>query len=43
MSYTMDFDTRCHLFEEPGEGWEEIPRQLHLNSRGLLPVLWTLG
>lgn len=33
MSYTMDFDTRCHLFEEPGENWEEMPRQLHLNNR----------
>lgn len=33
MSYTMDFDTRCYVFEEPGEGWEETPRRLHLENR----------
>ncbi|MBV5266621.1 hypothetical protein J3S89_21420 [Pinisolibacter sp. B13] len=33
MSNTMDFDTRCYFFEEPGEGWEETPRRLHLENR----------
>jgi hypothetical protein len=33
MSYTVDFDTRCYLFEEPGEGWAEMPRRLHLENR----------
>lgn len=33
MSYTMDFDTRCYLFEEPGENWDETPRRLHFENR----------
>jgi hypothetical protein len=33
LSYTMDFDTRAHVFEEPGEGWAEEARRLHLENR----------
>lgn len=33
LSYTMDFDSRAHVFEEPGDGWEEEPRRLHLENR----------
>jgi hypothetical protein len=33
LSYTMDFDSRAHLFEEPGEGWTEEVRRLHLENR----------
>lgn len=33
LSYTMDFDTRVFLFEEPGEQWEDEPRRLHLENR----------
>jgi hypothetical protein len=33
LSYTMDFDTRAHVFEEPGEGWDAEPRRLHLENR----------
>ena len=33
LSYTMDFDTRASVFEEPGEHWEEEPRRLHLENR----------
>ncbi|SEN70000.1 hypothetical protein SAMN05192583_3353 [Sphingomonas gellani] len=33
MSYTSDFDTRAYVFDEPGEGWDEEPRRLHLENR----------
>ncbi len=33
LSYTMDFDTRAHMFEEPGDGWSEDARRLHLENR----------
>jgi hypothetical protein len=33
LSYTMDFDTRAHVFEEPGDGWAEEARRLHLENR----------
>jgi hypothetical protein len=33
LSYTMDFDTRAHLLEEPGEGWTEDARRLHVQNR----------
>jgi hypothetical protein len=33
LSYTMDFDTRAHVFEEPGDGWAEDVRRLHLENR----------
>ncbi len=33
LSYSMDFDTRSHFLEEPGETWEELPRRLHLENR----------
>jgi hypothetical protein len=29
----MDFETRAHFLEEPGEGWAEDPRRLHLQAR----------
>lgn len=33
MSYTMDFDTRCYLFKDPGEAWKETTRRMHLENR----------
>lgn len=33
LSYTMDFDTRAHVFDEPGEAWEDEPRRLHIENR----------
>lgn len=34
LSYTLDFDTRAFLFvEEPGPGWSEEAKQLHLENR----------
>jgi hypothetical protein len=33
LSYTMDFDSRAHVFAEPGEGWTEEARRLHLENR----------
>jgi hypothetical protein len=33
LSFTMDFDTRAQLLEEPGDGWEEAPRRLHVENR----------
>lgn len=33
LSYTMDFDTRARVFEEPGDGWTEEVRQLHFENR----------
>jgi hypothetical protein len=33
LSYPTDFDTRAYVFEEPGEGWVEEARRLHLESR----------
>ena len=33
LSYTLDFDTRAHLFQEPGETWEEQPKCLHYENR----------
>jgi hypothetical protein len=29
----MDFDTRAFVFEEPGDGWDEEPKRLHLANR----------
>jgi hypothetical protein len=33
LSYTMDFDNRASVFEEPGEGWIEEARRLQLTNR----------
>jgi hypothetical protein len=33
LSYTMDFDTRAHVFEEPGELWTDEVRRLHSENR----------
>lgn len=33
LSYSLDFDTRAHIFEEPGEGWTEETRRLHYENR----------
>ena len=33
LSYTMDFDSRAYVFDEPGEGWVEEAKQLHLKNR----------
>lgn len=33
LSYTMDFDSRVHVFDEPGEGWTEDAKRLHMENR----------
>jgi hypothetical protein len=33
LSYTLDFDTRAYVFDEPGDGWAEEPRRIHLENR----------
>ncbi len=33
LSYSMDFDTRVHQFEEPNDGWEDDVRRLHLENQ----------
>jgi hypothetical protein len=33
LSYTLDFDTRLHTLEEPGEGWDEAAKAMHLANR----------
>lgn len=33
LSYTMDFDSRARLFEEPSPDWPEESRRLHLEAR----------
>jgi hypothetical protein len=33
LSYTPDFDSRAYLFREPGDGWTEEVRRLHLENR----------
>ncbi len=33
LSYTMDFDTRALVFEEPGPEWEDEPKRLQLENR----------
>jgi hypothetical protein len=33
LSYTLDFDTRAHAFDEPGPGWSEDSVRLHLEAR----------
>jgi hypothetical protein len=33
LSYTMDFDTRVHALEEPGEGWTDEAKAMHLENR----------
>jgi hypothetical protein len=34
LSYSMDFDSRVHSFEEPGDEWAPEARRLHLENRG---------
>lgn len=31
--YSLDFDTRAHVFDEPSEEWVEDARRLHLENR----------
>lgn len=33
LSYTLDFDTRAQVFEEPGEEWTEEVRRLHSENQ----------
>ncbi len=33
LSFTMDFDTRVLLLEEPADTWEELPKKLHYENR----------
>jgi hypothetical protein len=33
LSYSMDFDSRAHSFEEPGDEWVPEARRLHLENR----------
>jgi hypothetical protein len=33
LSYAMDFDTRAYFLKDPGEGWSENARRLHLENR----------
>ncbi len=33
LSYTMDFDTRAYLLEEPKDGWTDEARSLHFKNR----------
>src|SRR6185437_16568300 len=33
LSYTLDFDTRLHTLEDPGEGWDEAAKAMHLTNR----------
>jgi len=33
LSYTLDFDSRAHSFEEPNDGWSKEARRLHLENR----------
>ncbi|KSB91745.1 hypothetical protein AS593_06905 [Caulobacter vibrioides] len=33
LCYSLDFDTRAMLLEDPQEGWDEEPKRLHLENR----------
>jgi hypothetical protein len=33
LSYTMDFDTRALVFDEPGPGWNEETRRIHYENQ----------
>jgi hypothetical protein len=33
LSYSLDFDSRAHLLEEPGKAWAEDARRLHLEGQ----------
>ncbi|HXQ05400.1 MAG TPA: hypothetical protein VN831_11680 [Bradyrhizobium sp.] len=35
LSYTLDFDTRVHTLEDPGMGWDEAARAMHLKNQEL--------
>lgn len=36
--FPVDFDTRAHLLTEPQEGWDERPKQLHIENRERLLI-----
>jgi len=36
LSYSLDFDTRALLLEDPAPGWDEEPKRLHLENRASL-------